>query len=182
MFFMGSYSYYFTLYSVHTRVQIEYIVTYGTHMINTYVFRLSRPRVETPCSPRPNVLLPCPFYIPIFSSLLSTRFHVASQRAMTNSRSSHRIRLVLHLLCTFLPWRMHETRHIARLHKVQELAPPSIPLLTLYNSAWWGEVAWQVPREEHRINQTSVIYCFVQPCRIVQYLYTPSNTSTKLSI
>lgn len=69
-----------------TRTNIAYMVTYGTHMINTYVFRLSQ-LDRVPESKRLALLAPTSFTLPlppIFSSLLSTRFHVASQRAMTN--------------------------------------------------------------------------------------------------
>lgn len=174
------YSYYCTLHS-YTRTNIAYMVTYGTHMINTYVFRLSQ-LDRVPESKRLALLAPTSFTLPlppIFSSLLSTRFHVASQRAMTNpDRAIEHDWFCIYSALAYA-W---NPAYSAPSQGPRTFPPPSIPLLTLSNSAWWGEVAWQVPQEEHRINQTSVIYCFVQPCRIVQYLYTPSNTSTELSI
>lgn len=113
------YSYY-----IYTQVHI-YTCSVHRDLLST------SPRVRTralspqpPCSCLPPPPPPPPPQKKLLSPLYeSTRFHLASRRALTHSRSSHRTRLVLHVLCTFLPWRMHETRHMARLQQGPRTAP-----------------------------------------------------------
>ena len=103
--------------------RILYIRTNRIHIYIRVPSIATSPMVETPGS-GPNFPRLTPS---TYISRYSTRFHLASRRALTNSRSSRGTRLVLHVLCIFLPWRKHEIRHIVRLHKVQELPHPFPP-------------------------------------------------------